>query len=522
MLRIIPRSWFKRSNPAYRAHAEQVDALQAHWRTWLAKAIARVVSDDAIDASSAVARLQGLSPAQLLELDRVLRYGWWDLSEGLDEPGRVPLVAIDARRPEDDAYLFVASAHPNGFVREQAISAFRHYPGRLAMASALIRCDDWVGKVRAAASERLVHLVGESSGIEMMEWLPLMLLLRRRHRFGEGVWSTVIEPKLLEPASREARWAATAVKPAPARGFAFQLVLRADPDRAEAALLAAVSDDHPGIALWAIEQAIEAPGGSARRDVLERAALHKRASIRAHALRLRFQRDPAGSEALLRQAIFDPARAPRNAAAYLLRTAFQRSALADWREALDEKESRREEVALAALSEHGEACDHDRLAPYLTHSKPRLRALALRALARVGSDDLREHLVKALSDSSVRVVKQAMGLIRHRGEAMGRSWLEQGYVRSSDARMRVVYVRAARLLPQWENLDVLLAWADQADEDTFVAIAQQLDRWLGLQNRRFAPLTEGMRGSLAAHLAAASVSRPGYEWKRLEDVLWLP
>lgn len=282
--------------------------MQTHWRSWLGRGIARVVSDEAIDASSAVARLQGLPPVRFLQLDQVLRHGWWDLSEAPDEPRDLPLAAIDARRPDADAYLFVASVHPNGFVREQAISVFRHYPGRLAMAAALIRCDDWVGKVRSAAVERLVHLIGESSGIEMIELLPLMLLLRRRNRFGEGVWSTVIEPKLLEPALRDARWTATATGSVDARGFAYRLVLRADPDRTEAALLAAASDDHPQIALWVLEQAIEASESSACRNVLDRAARHPRASVRAQALRLRFQQDPAGSEALLRQAIFDPAR----------------------------------------------------------------------------------------------------------------------------------------------------------------------------------------------------------------------
>jgi len=495
--------------------------MQTHWRSWLAKAISRVVSDGSVDVSNAVARLHGLSPEQFLEFDRVLRYGW-DPSADRDEVRRVPLVAIDERRPEDDAYLFVASSHPSGFVREQAISTFRHYPGRLALVAALIRCDDWVGKVRAAASEVLIHLIEGSSGIGMIELLPLMLLLRQRNRFGEGVWSTIIEPKLLEPALRDARWAATAADSADARAFAFQLVLRADPDRTEAALIAAISDGHPGIALWAMEQAIRVPEGTARRNVLDLAARHRRAPVRARALRLLFQLDPADSEALLQQAIFDPARAPRNAAAYLLRASFQRSALADWRGALDEKASRREEIALAALSEHGEACDHQRLASYLTHPKPRLRVLALRALARMDSDEVLKHIADVLLDSSVRVVRQAMSLIRHRGEAMDRSWLEQGYARASNSRMRAVYVRAAQLLPKWQSLEVLLIWADRADEEAFVTIAQQLDRWLELQNRRFAPLSDGMRASLARYLAAVSASKPGHDWKRLHDVLRLP
>lgn len=174
MLRLFPRSWFNRASTTQRRHAEQVDALQTHWRTWLAKGIARIVADDSIDGSSAVARLEDLSPTQLLELDRVLRFGWWDMGDGPGQLLPMRLVPIDGRRPEDDAFLFVASSHPNGFVREQAVLTLKHYPGRLALAAALIRCDDWVHEVRVAASELLVHLTGESPGDDLIALLPLV------------------------------------------------------------------------------------------------------------------------------------------------------------------------------------------------------------------------------------------------------------------------------------------------------------------------------------------------------------
>lgn len=67
MLRLFPRFWFNRASATQRRHAEQVDALQTHWRTWLAKGIARIVADDSIDESSAVARLEDLSPTQRLD-----------------------------------------------------------------------------------------------------------------------------------------------------------------------------------------------------------------------------------------------------------------------------------------------------------------------------------------------------------------------------------------------------------------------------------------------------------------------
>lgn len=519
MLRLFPRSWFNRASPTQRRHAEQVDALQTHWRTWLAKGIARIVADDSIDESSAVAKLEDLSPTQLLELDRVLRFGWWDMGNDLGQFPPVRLVPIDGRRPEDDAFLFVASSHPNGFVREQAVLTLRHYPGRLALAAALIRCDDWVHEVRVAASELLVHLAGESPGDDMIALLPLVLMLRQRNRFSGGIWPNVIEPKLLEPAWREARWIATAAKLAEVRGFAFQLALRADPDRTKAALLRAASDEHPGIALWALEQAEKAQEREINSEVLALSARHRRASVRAQALRKQFQSNPSESEPLLQRAIFDPARAPRNAAAYLLRTALQRSALPAWRAAIDERLPNKSEIALAALSEHAEAGDSARLVAYLGHVKPRLRAMALRGLARTGSPDLVSILNTALFDRSARVVKQAIRLIDHLGEAIDRSILEAAYERASSASLRAVYVRAARLLAQWKSIEVLLTWAGQADAETFLVVTREIERWRRFQNRRFAPLPDAARAALMGRLTAVSAWRPSRVWEGIEEML---
>lgn len=519
MLRLFPRFWFNRASATQRRHAEQVDALRTHWRTWLAKGIGRVVADDSIDESSAVARLEDLSPTQLLELDRVLRFGWWDMGDG---PGQLPpvrLVPINGRRPEDDAFLFVASSHPNGFVREQTVLTLKHYPGRLALAAALIRCDDWVHEVRVAASELLVHLVGESPGDDMIALLPLVLTLRQRNRFSGGIWPNVIERKLLEPAWREARWIATVAKSAEVRGFAFQLVLRADPDRTNAALLRAVSDEHPGIALWALEQAEKVPESEISSEVLAFAARHRRASVRAQALRKWLQSNPSESEPLLQRAIFDPARAPRNAAAYFLRAALQRSALPAWRAAVDGRSPNKNEIALAALSEHAEAGDSVRLMAHLGHVKPRLRAMALRGLARTGSPDLVSALNTALFDRSARIVKQAIRLIEHSGEAIDRSLLEAAYERASSAPLRAVYVRAARLLAQWESLEVLLTWAGHADAETFLVVTREIERWQRFQNRRFAALPDGARAALMARLTAVSAGRPSRVWEGIKDVL---
>lgn len=208
-----------------------------------------------------------------------------------------------------------------------------------------------------------------------------------------------------------------------------------------------------------------------------------------------------------------------NAAAYLLRAAFQRSALPAWRVAIDEKLPNKSEIALAALGEHAEAGDSVRLLANLEHPKARLRAMALRGLARTGSPDLASILKTALFDPSARVVEQAVRLIEHSGEAIDRSSLEAAYERASSARLRAVYVRAARLLAQWESLEVLLAWAGETDAETFLVVMQEIERWRRFQNRRFAPLPDDARAALMGRLTAVGARRPSRVWEGFEDVL---
>src|SRR5690348_16453625 len=117
--------------------------------------------------------------------------------------------------------------------------------------------------------------------------------------------------------------------------------------------------------------------------------------------------DPASTRALLQVALFDPARGPRNAAAYLLRTQFQETPIEHWRNAVDAGPSQNFEAAVMALSEFAEAEDVSRLRSQLANPKARIRAAALRGLTRAKAPQLTEHLRLALSDRTTVVLRQA-------------------------------------------------------------------------------------------------------------------
>lgn len=517
MLRLFPKSWFRRA--ATRARSELVEAQQATWHSRMTDGLARVVAPHSGISLDAVEALQALDAAHLLALDQVLRYGFGHTYEV--EPDRaVPnLTPLGRARPETDAYLFVMACDANGFIRERALDTFRHYPGRLALAVALIRCDDWVPQVRDAAFRLLDRMIDEELGGEMFGFIDLLLVLSRRERFSEGVWRDRIERVLCAPKAAERRWQATEQGSFRARSFALQLVLRADPERANAALGRAVDDGHPALAQWALEQSTIWLSEEEIRDLLNRASRHPHGRVRSESLRRRCVGRSEESLASLSAALFDPARSPRNAAAHLLRTNFDRSALSSWRNALDAQRLRQIPIALAALSEHAEPEDVARLMPYLTDVSPQLRILALRGLAQARAPELMQWLERALADRSPRVIRQAVLLIARSGHPLNPVTLMDAYKNASSARSRAVLARATGLLGKWDTLGALLsAVASAADED-MPLIERELDRWLMSSVSRFTPLVASVRSVLVARLTVARAKHAFRAWREIESDL---
>jgi HEAT repeat protein len=480
--------------------------------------MARVTHVERVSPETALVSLPTLSGATLIALDQAFRYGTWTYDETWPIKGKVALTPLQGDPKVVEAYLFVAACNPNGFIREQALTAFQHYPGRLAMAAALIRCNDWVPQVQQAAIELLNRLIAGGAGADLFQFLDFLLKLQQRQRIAEDVWPNRIEPELLLPEHRQPRWEASRQGSPEAKAFAYRLVLRADADRTNEALQQAIADGHLVLALWALSQARTLVTSVAQK-LVHQALAHRHAPVRAEALRMQTAIDPASARALLEQALFDPARGPRNAAAYLLRTQFDESAIDRWRNEVDVASSAHFEVAVMALSEVAEPSDVSRLQSQLGHPRARVRAAALRGLWRAKAPELAEHLRLALRDSTSLVIRQAAKIYAHSAEALDQSVLEAAHGGATSKQTRLTLLHMARLLGKWESLDFLLSRVEDADDDLFVAIATELDRWIQVANNRFTPIADQARELLGSRVRHAQVVRPRYSWDQLVALL---
>ena len=169
MWRLFPKSWFRsqgRDGPEMAVAAEK---FENQWRDSLTSTMAQVIKRETVSVEEAVVLLPTLDTEILLSFDRAMRRGWRSYHSEYKSPRRATTVTQISDPMEGAAFLFTAACQSNGCIRERGILAFEHYPGRLSLVAALIRCDDWVLPVQQAAVTLLLHVVETNVGELLFE-----------------------------------------------------------------------------------------------------------------------------------------------------------------------------------------------------------------------------------------------------------------------------------------------------------------------------------------------------------------
>lgn len=482
-----------------------------HWRTLLAAALSRVLRRTVPPADAAV-ELAMLDARRLTALDQAMRPGFWE-ADFLQRP---PAILAGAPREEIEACFFAAGCAGSGFLRQRSLSALRNFPGRLALALALIRCDDWVAPVRDEAQSLLraqLHTQPEA----LFELLDLLIALRPRQRIGAHAWPDTLLPVLRRPDLSDARRQATLHGSAQARLFAYELIVQTDgPEAAAAARLRAIGNADPAVARWALASC--AADSAQDAAVVVQGLRHPHTSVRAEALRRHAQLQLPQTRERILDALADPARGPRGVAAFQARTLLGLDPRRFWRDALDAGDACGT-ILIQALADCADADDAQRLRPWLDHVNGTVRAAALRGYARTGASDFDARLRAALRDGSTRVLRQAFELCRTHPGVLTRDSLDAAYRRATNASARARLIDANTLLGQWPSLELLLHWLADADEADEARIVWQIDGWLGAQGRRFARLTDEHKARLESTLRRTRASALSWRYAQIEHAL---
>jgi hypothetical protein len=464
-----------------------------------------------------VEALRALPGRSLLSIDEALRRG--ALYRDQAPMSRSAHVATHEAERVADAYLFVAACDGNGFIRENALVAFRKFPSSLAFAAGLIRSTDWVFQVRDAGIALVNQVLPHLTPSEIVHSLDLIARLRDRSRVQLDLPHTTIGSVLATPAGREQLWAAVRDRSGSSelRRAAYDFLVGELRDLHEV-LESAVADSDPRIGLWALERVRKLPGPEQRAHLLKIAIAADHAAVRRSALRLYADLDLGDREKELRAALFDASRGVRGFAAFELKRSCDEDALPIWRAAIASPDRKRSDVAMMALCESGDQGDVERLAADLGHLRARIRAAVLRGLLRVGSAKLRAVLSRSLFDRSKVVLRELSQVYRRANVPLEPAAIDEALARADD-RLAANLLSLAQLLGKWEELEFLLRHAIDDGGGRAESAAGRVDQWLRTESRRFTVPSSGQLRRLPALSEAAQARYPERRWRGIDHSL---
>ena len=286
------------------------------------------------------------------------------------------------------------SMHRNGYLRATGLAALLQTGDPFALRFLVLRLDDIVEATRERAREALWDRLDRNAVDELIQLLPLLRATASRQRGGaSGILRDAQRYLSRNAFGRVAEAALVGARPVRREAVAL---LFADPVRALPILQEALGDRDPAVARQVAIFATIAPAPV--RDVLlpllevsRDPAIRRRAVLtRAH------ERHPYVERALTdpRASVRFTARAklPGRARAACL------AALAD---------PARLVGALGGLAELGDRADAAHALPFATHPDARIRAEAIRCLARLAPEEHADVLRAAAGDLSARVRREA-------------------------------------------------------------------------------------------------------------------
>ncbi len=481
------RRWYEIGHSARERRRRQLATIIEEPNLWFAMSLVELAaSDDAELAALAAGAVQNLLqrlPLASLPIfdERCRRRGWY--VEALDHrPFKLVRRLGDSSLPS----LCVASCHPSGWIREAAVRSLARHP-RSAFPWLLLRADDWVQPVRMRALQAVLAALDAGGPQLALQYLPLVLQLRKRARFSQAPISQRVETLLRLPEARQGLLEAVGNEDSVTRSTAARILVetagaeiesllpvlatsrsplvrltfargcrrRLDKDTVAIAFPLLSHDPFPPVRVEMLQALAESAGDSAR-EALQRSLLDPSAWVRGTA-RLFLQRltpEPIDLADLYRRNLTQP-----------LATGLV--------------------AAILGLGETGTDQDAGRLEPFLGHQSLRVRRAAIRSLARLSPERHAQQFRLLVLDPSPGVSREASSAIRRRPGSLDAADLWRLIESAQHAHGRRNLLRLVAVLPKWDQLECLLRAALSKDQEEREFADAGLRRWTHDYNRSF-------------------------------------
>lgn len=482
-----------------------------------------------VDGPSALGRMESLGqtagqvPVHLLPaIDAVLRESF----SGYQADGWPQLAVVELasfrQAPTAWGVMAVAASHRNGYVREAAVRGLATSDDGRAIPFLLVRLNDWVKEVHAAAYSGLERFLRPEFAFNAIAALPLVWALARQKRVDHRDIAARVYAFLRSPECAAAVRAGCGAADRDVRRACLEIELTAARRKPTEVLDEALSDRGPAVRLWAAREVARAfPAGWAQplalRALRDRGVQIRRVALAALAASLPEEQ----AKSLFEAALLDANTTARwQARAFILqRGPFD---LADfYRRALSAAtQPAAVRGALLGLGESGKPDDVALLGPFFSADRLGVRCAALRARAGLEPLSSVEPYLAALRLPEPSVSREARRALEPRLSHVSVAELQHLVAdHGLPAHTRRNALSLANGKSKWERLPVLLDGC--ADPDEMIANMARLlvDGWRAGYNRSFLQPTPAQIGAAWASLTRVSRKLAAHTRADVENIL---
>jgi HEAT repeat protein len=415
--------------------------------------------------------------------------------------------------------LGIASLHGNGYVREQALRLLAAITTGAELPFLLLRLNDWVAPLRKLALAFVQNRLHAGYAVHWLRYLPLVLRLKATTRADHSVLLSDVAALFRKPESFTALEDGLSSADPLLRRFSFDVILSPDHFGFHDALLLAFRQSDPHVRFRAAARLSEALPADQYGEILHLALRDSYMPVRRLALCAVAAKLPERAHAEFLSALLDQNLAIRQLAQSHFRGKNEFD-LRDWyQQKLSVTKNRALAAAIAGLGETGSAKDAIIVAPFLSAELPKIRAAAIRSLARSNPDPYLNELVFALSDPSARVSREAVLALAKSANRIGPERLSEVFHVCSSPISKCGVLRLIARLNKWDSIALLLQ--SLAESHPFVAemAKRHLVRWFARFNRSFPVPSPEQLARLQAALVASQSSLNPAQFRELHSLL---
>lgn len=431
--------------------------------------------------------LMQLKPAGLVSFDEYLRraYYYWD--------GLKPWNSI---KPEDLSYfshmeeasvslLGIASCLRNGYVRAEAIRKLAKSETGNELPFLLLRANDWVPEIRLSARHLLMSRIRASYIRHFLDCLPLVLRLSKTSRDDQTWILNAIETLLAGPEAHQMLFAGFESQDHNVRRFCFRIALKSSGSDLAAAMEKAFDNHDPQVRRSAVQQLASALPNDDLKRFLVRTRKDPWMPVRREALHIYDQKYNGEAELEFHSALLDPNVAIREEAQHFFRKRGNLDLRAYYCQIIETATSARLYAAIAGLGEVGQPSDSSLIERFISDHPPKVRAAALRAIAKLNPNAYVEQFLRALEDPSAKVSREGFLALSKKANSVGgtRLWEVYGRCRYAHGKRSVLYLFAR--LTKWDSIAFLIQSLADEDRSAVELSKRYIARWSARYNRSF-------------------------------------